>query len=122
MDDKSILETVRGAMGLDAEDDSFDFELLLHINNALAVLHQNAVGVPFTVKDSLATWEELKDPLQIEGNKMFESVKQYVFLRTKILFDPPPPSTIKYMSEAADEILWRLRESYDLPLSKEVVE
>lgn len=122
MDDKSILETVRGAMGLNAEDDSFDFELLLHINNALAVLHQNAVGVPFTVKDSLATWEELKDPLQIEGNKMFEGIKQYVFLRTKILFDPPPPSTIKYMSEAADEILWRLRESYDLPLSKEVVE
>lgn len=121
MDNKSILETVRGAMGLDTEDDSFDFELLLHINNALAVLHQNAVGVPFTVKDSLATWEELKDPLQIEGNKMFESVKQYVFLRTKILFDPPPPSTIKYMSEAADEILWRLRESYDLPLSEEVV-
>lgn len=122
MDDKSILETVRGAMGLDAEDNSFDFELLLHINNALAVLHQNAVGVPYTVKDSLATWEELKDPLQIEGNKMFESVKQYVFLRTKILFDPPPPSTIKYMYEAADEILWRLRESYDLPKDEEVVE
>lgn len=122
MDDESILKTVRGALGLDADDNSFDFELLLHINNALAVLNQNGVGVPLTVTDETEVWIDIQDVRQVEGNMLFQSVKQYVFLKTKILFDPPPPSTVKYMDEAATELLWRLRESFDLPYLEEVIE
>lgn len=119
----SILQSVRAAVGLDKEDDSFDFELIIHINNAIATMVQNGVGKPLHITGVDEEWKDFKDPNQVLADlEMFQSVKAYVFLKTKILFDPPPPSTIKYMDEAANEVLWRLRESYDLPINKGVVE
>lgn len=109
----SILGSVRDAMGLGIEDDSFDSELLMHINAALLTLNQNGVGKTTIVKDADADWESFKDPEQEEGNKLFDMVPLFVFLRTKILFDPPPPSNVKYMDDAVNEALWRLREEYD---------
>lgn len=122
MDTESILETVRGAIGLNKDDASFDDELKIHINLALATLVQNGVGVPMVVEDDTQTWGDFKDPTQTEGNQVFEMVKTYVFVKTKLLFDPPPPSTVRYMAEAADETLWRLRASYDYSPNEGVVE
>ena len=110
---QSILDTVRGAMGLVEDDSSFDHELIIHINSHLATLYQNGVVLPITVKDSGTLWSELKD--ESKNNDMFEQIKTYIFLRTKLLFDPPPPKTANYMNEAATELLWRLRCHYDVP-------
>ena len=118
----SILKSIRLAVGLDAEDDSFDGELLMHINGGIMTLNQNGIGRPVIVTDDSATWDELKDPSQDYANEMFVAVKSYIFVKTKILFDPPPPSTIKYMSEAVDEYLWRLRESFDVGLDGLILE
>ena len=118
----SILKSIRNAVGLDAEDDSFDGELLMHINGGIMTLNQNGIGRPVIVMDDSATWDELKSPSQDYANEMFVAVKSYIFVKTKILFDPPPPSTIKYMSEAVDEYLWRLRESFDVGLDGLILE
>ena len=108
----SILETVVEAVGLAVDDQAFHQELTLHINSALATLYQNGVGKSVVVKDYGLLWEDFKDETQVVGNEMFEQVKLYVFIKTKLLFDPPPPSTVKPMTEAGDELLWRLREQY----------
>ena len=118
----SILKSIRNAVGLDAEDDSFDGELLMHINGGIMTLNQNGIGRPVIVMDDSSTWDELKNPSQDYANEMFVAVKSYIFVKTKILFDPPPPSTIKYMSEAVDEYLWRLRESFDVGLDGSILE
>ncbi len=118
----SILKSIRNAVGLDAEDDSFDGELLMHINGGIMTLNQNGIGRPVIVMDDSVTWDELKNPSQDYANEMFVAVKSYIFVKTKILFDPPPPSTIKYMSEAVDEYLWRLRESFDVGLDGLILE
>lgn len=118
----SILKSIRNAVGLDAEDDSFDGELLMHINGGIMTLNQNGIGRPVIVMDDSSTWDELKNPSQDYANEMFVAVKSYIFVKTKILFDPPPPSTIKYMSEAVDEYLWRLRESFDVGLDGLILE
>ena len=110
---QSILDTVRGAIGLVADDTSFDSELIIHINSNLATLYQNGVGLPIVVEDSTALWSDLKD--ESKNNDMFEQIKTYIFLRTKLLFDPPPPKTANYMDAAATELLWRLRCHYDVP-------
>ncbi len=110
---QSILDTVRGAIGLVADDTSFDSELIIHINSHLATLYQNGVVLPIVVEDSTALWSELKD--ESKNNDMFEQIKTYIFLRTKLLFDPPPPKTANYMDAAATELLWRLRCHYDVP-------
>ena len=108
----SIIKTVRTALGLNAEDTSFDSELFLHINSTLATLNQNGIGLQTSVSDDTTEWNDFKDPSQLEGNKNFEQVKLYVFLKTKIVFDPPPPSNIHYFNEIIIETLWRLRELY----------
>ena len=110
---QSILDTVRGAMGLVEDDSSFDSELIIHINSNLSTLYQNGVGLPIVVEDSTALWSDLKD--DSKNNDMFEQIKTYIFLRTKLLFDPPPPKTANYMDAAATELLWRLRCHYDVP-------
>ena len=120
----SILETVTSALGIEVDETIFDQELVLHINSALGTLNQNGIGKPTFVRDYGAQWSDFKDVTQTQGNQMFEQVKTFVFLKTKLLFDPPPPSTIKYLSDAADEILWRLREEYHVivvpPVEEEV--
>lgn len=118
----SILKSVRSAVGLDEEDSSFDSELLMHINGSIMILHQNGIGMPIHVEDVDTVWEDFKNPMQADANSMFSAAKTFIFIKTKILFDPPPPSTVKYMSEAADEYLWRLRESFDVGLSEVIVE
>lgn len=110
----SILKGVRGALGLGEDDTSFDQELFMHINAALGTLVQNGVIKTLVVSSEVAVWDDLKDPETTEYDYMFEQVKLFVFVKTKILFDPPPPSTAKYMDEYATELLWRLRESYDI--------
>jgi len=110
----SILKGVRGALGLGIDDTSFDHELVMHINGALGTLVQNGVIKPLVVSSVDQVWDDLKYPETIEYDYMFEQVKLFVFVKTKILFDPPPPSTAKYMDDYATELLWRLRESYDV--------
>lgn len=114
MSENSILKTVRKACGLDIDDDSFDGDLLLHINNALSILNQVGAGKTLEVDSEAQTWDEFKDPEQVHGNEIFPMCKQYVHVKTKLLFDPPPPSNVQYFSAAIEEQLWRIRESYNL--------
>lgn len=116
---ESILETIRDGVGLDKADNSFDTEILLHVNSALATLNQNGIGKEVFIKGVEELWDDFKDAEQEKSNYMFEQAKLYVLLKVKLLFDPPPPSTAGYMKDAIDEILWRLRESYDLPKPRE---
>lgn len=107
----TIIEDVRNALGLSKDDKSFDPEIVMHVNAAVADLAQNNV-----VKEELVQPNDEWSKLRKVGDKsdyMFEQVKLYIFLRTKLLFDPPPPSTGQYMSARIEELLWRLRESYD---------
>ena len=93
----------------------------MYVNSALLTVYQNGAGTPLVVKDYAQTWEEFKDPAQVEGNKMFEQIKLYVMLKTKIIFDPPPPSTATYMQSYIDELLWRIRVAYWVSTPEEVV-
>lgn len=107
-----ILKDVKDALGLIVEDDSFDGELTMHVNAALSVAYQNGVGLPHVI-DEGDDWDGVLNPEYIQNEYMLSNLKQYVFLKTKLLFDPPPPSSVEYVSNAADEMLWRLREVYD---------
>ena len=118
----SILETVNSALGLPTTETAFDSEVILHINSALMAVYQNGVGNPIVVKDYSQSWDEFKDDTQVEGNKVFEFVKSYVMLKTKLLFDPPPPSTLPYMQANIDELLWRIRVAYHVAPAEAVAD
>lgn len=108
----TVLKDVKEALGLIPDDTSFDSELKLHINAALSTLYQVGVGQPFHIEDN-EDWTGLLVNTQNQNDYMLSQIKQYVYLKTKVLFDPPPPSSVEYVDGAANEMLWRIRENYN---------
>lgn len=113
MTGEKILNTISEALGV--VDGEFETELMVHILSSLDILYQNGVEHPSAPLDlNTATWDYL-----LSGNSEDENAKgksiviQYVLLRTKIMFDPPPPSSVGYFTAAVDEALWRVRQVYD---------
>lgn len=113
MTGERILNTISEALGV--TDGEFETELTIHISSSIDILYQNGVQPPSTPVDvSIDTWDYL-----LSGNSDDENeigavlVIQYVLLRTKIMFDPPPPSSVGYFTAAVDEVLWRVRQIYD---------
>lgn len=109
----SILEDVREAMGLSRDTSDFDTDLNMHINAAIGVLNQNGVGIDLVVTDTTSVWGELQDPAQSDNNGYFKMVPLFIKLSTKLLFDPPPPSSTQYHQSNIDQLLWRLKIAYE---------
>lgn len=105
----TILSDVADKVGVRDSEGDFDNDLLGYINAAIATLFQNGVG-SLIVADKDTTWGEFQNPDQ--NNDYFALARNYVYLSTKILFDPPPPSNVQYVKGALDEALWRAREGY----------
>jgi hypothetical protein len=87
----------------------------MHINSAISKLNQNGVGKFLIVEDEMQTWIDLQNPLQTAGNQYFQMIPSFIQLSTKLLFDPPPPSSVQYYASNADQILWRLKIAYEEP-------
>jgi len=111
---KSILEEIRESVGLTETSTEFDTELIQHINAALAKLNQNGVGKGIFIKDATTTWGDFQDSSQTVGNQFFHLVPLFITLSTKIIFDPPPPSSVQFYASNAQEILWRLKIAYEI--------
>jgi hypothetical protein len=109
----SVLEDVRGAVGLDRTVSDFDTDLLMHINASIGALNQNGVGNELIIMDNTSTWGDLQNPVQVNHNNYFKMVPLFIMLSTKMLFDPPPPSSVQYHQSNIDQLLWRLKIAYE---------
>ena len=104
---ESILTSVKKLLGIDEEYKQFDTDIIIHINSVLMVLTQIGVGPSegFSISDEYATWEDF-----ISDKTYLNSVKTYVYLRVKLLFDPPLSSAAsESIKKIADEFEWRLQ-------------
>lgn len=101
-----ILESVKLMLGIQNEYTPFDQQILLHINSVFTILNQLGVGpkVPF-VADSTSLWSDF-----LQGDSIdLDLVKSYMYLRVRMLFDPPTSSfTLDAMKEQSKEFEWRL--------------
>lgn len=113
--DDSILTSTKKILGVPATDDGFDLDILTHINSVFATLHQLGLGPAdgFSVEDAASTWDEL-----LGEDSRLNSIKTYVYLRVRLLFDPPATSyLVSSMQEQIKELEWRLniqRETTDV--------
>lgn len=102
----SILTSIKKLLGIAEEYEHFDADVIIHINSVFTILTQLGVGPSegFSIKDKSATWDEFID----EGPR-YESIKSYMYMKVKLLFDPPLSSTvIEAMKRSIDEFEWRL--------------
>lgn len=103
----SILTSTKKILGIDQDYTVFDLDIITHINTAFSTLTQLGVGPPegFMIEDAIAEW----DDFIVDNDLQYNSVKSYVFLRVRQLFDPP---TTSYLIAATDqqikELEWRL--------------
>ena len=109
MSESSILTEIKDGLGLDKEDDGFDVELLFLVNSAISMIRQRGVGADHAV-DASSKWDSIFPDGSAE---LMGMVKEFVRLHTKIIFDPPAPSTLKVMEEVKSELIWRIHVSFE---------
>ena len=88
----SILDTIKKMLGIDEEDISFDTDIKVHINSAILPLSQMGIGPPngFIVTSKDNVWNDFLGSSTIN----LEGVKSYIYLKIKLIFDPPQSSTV----------------------------
>lgn len=106
--EQSILKSTKKILGIADDYTVFDLDIITHINTAFSTLTQLGVGPSegFMIEDESAVWADF-DP--VDDDHQYNSVKSYIFLRVRLLFDPP---TTSYLIDALDrqlkELEWRL--------------
>ncbi|NLD46392.1 MAG: hypothetical protein GX660_04235 [Clostridiaceae bacterium] len=88
---ESILTSIKKLLGIVEEDTNFDTDITIHINTVLSILTQIGVGPSsgFSITDKTAVWTDFIGDLTT-----IEFVKSYVYLKVKLIFDPPLSSAV----------------------------
>ena len=108
---ESILTSIKKLLGITEEYNHFDADLIMHINSVFAILTQMGVGPSegFRIEDDEAEWTDF-----IEDNAMIESVKSYIYMKVRLMFDPPTVSSVlESMNRMVNEFEWRLNVAAD---------
>lgn len=114
---QSILQSIKKMLGIEPEYTHFDPDIIAAINSVLMVLTQVGVGPEkgFFITGETEEWTDLTS-LRID----LEAVKTYVYLRVKLIFDPPTSSfVINSMKDMIQEFEWRLNINADPPVLNE---
>lgn len=109
----SILDTTKKSLGLEADYDAFDVDIILLINSTFSTLQQLGIGPVngFSISDSNKLWSDFtQDEVKIN------SVKTLMALKVRLQFDPP---TLSFVLTAIEnqirEYEWRLNIASDNP-------
>lgn len=108
---ESILDSIKKMLGPSADYKQFDPDIIIHINSAFMVLRQLGVGPTegFSITDNEAVWTDFTSDVDKLG-----LVKSYIYLKVRLIFDPPTNSTvIKSYEELIKEYEWRLNVEVD---------
>ena len=104
--EQSILKSTKKMLQIGLDDDSFDLDILTHINSAFSTLHQVGLGPyeGFAIEDDSKNWDEF-----VDSGPILDLVKTCVYLRVRIVFDPPTiPPLLTAMNQQIEEHMFRL--------------
>lgn len=103
---ESILQNIKKLLGIDGTYTEFDTDIIIHINSVFMILNQLGVGPKngYKITGSLNVWSEFTD-----DDRLIESVKSYIYLKVRMMFDPPQNSAhIQAIQAQIAELEWRL--------------
>lgn len=107
----SILTSIKKLLGIAEEYDHFDPDIIMHINTVFSVLTQLGVGPPegFSIIDKTAVWYDY-----VKSDSRLEMLKSYMYLKVKLLFDPPlGTASIEAINRQISELEWRINVTVD---------
>lgn len=103
---ESILTSIKKLLGITAEYNIFDPDIIMHINSVFMILNQLGVGPEegFRIEDDTTVWSDY-----IEDDEYLDAVKSYMHLKVKLLFDPPLNSAVmNAINQMINQLEWRL--------------
>lgn len=103
---ESILISIKQLLGISENDTIFDTDVIIHINSVFSTLKQMGVGPieKFRIVDDKPIWSDFTGE-----DYDYDEVKTYVYLKVRLIFDPPTNSNvINAMKEDIKELEWRL--------------
>ena len=109
----SILTSIKKLLGVSEDYTQFDDDIIMHINSVFLNLAQLGVGpkTGFSIRDASDEWTDFVD---IESNEQLQAIKTYMYLKVKLLFDPPlSSSVIDSINRTIAELEWRLNAAVD---------
>ena len=104
---ESILTSIKKMLGIIEDYTHFDEDLIIHINSVILILTQIGVGPSegFRIEDKNAVWNDFL----LSKTAQLEFVKTFMYLKVKLLFDPPLSSTvIESIKQSLSELEWRI--------------
>lgn len=115
----SILTSTKKILGLEEDYEAFDLDIITHINTVFFSLNQLGIGPikGFMIEDKTSVWGDY-----VSEDLNLNAVKTYVYLRVRLLFDPPTVSyLVSALQEQVKELEWRLNvyreeETWKLPI------
>jgi len=105
----SILTSIKKVLGIVEADTAFDTDIIIHINSVFMILNQLGVGPIFSIQDKFESWSDY-----IPDSEKLELMKSYMYLKVKLLFDPPISSAVlESTNRQISEFEWRLNAAAD---------
>lgn len=108
--EESILITIKKMLGLESDYEAFDTDVIIAINSALMALGQIGGCKPgFMITGYDETWADM-----LGDSKHLETAKLYIYLKTKVAFDPPSSSfVLSSFENQIKEMEWRLNVQFE---------
>lgn len=107
----SILLLTKKKIGISPDDNVFDDDIITDINAVIFSLNMIGIGEEgFSISDASATWTDLLG----KDTKIYEAVKTFIYLKVKLMFDPPSSSfVVSALEKQISEIEWKLNFKYE---------
>lgn len=108
---ESILTSIKKMLGIADDYTHFDTDIIIHINTALNILTQLGVGPSegFSIFDKELRWDDF-----VPSDSKLDLIKTYVYLKVRMLFDPPLSSAVaEAMKENIKELEFRISVTVD---------
>lgn len=104
----SILNDTKKILGIESDYTAFDVDIIMHINTVFSTINQLGIGPEFgfQITDATADWNDF---LGADPDLRLNQIKTYIYLKVRLLFDPPTTSyLISAMEKQAEELEWRI--------------
>lgn len=106
----SILTSIKKLLGIPEEYTQFDPDVLMHINTVLGILTQiGVINKNVSIEDKTSKWFDVGVSEENEG-----MIRSYVYMKVRLLFDPPQGSLVDAMERQIKELECRMQMNAEL--------